>query len=79
MPQTYECKKCNYICYKKSNLNIHLNTNKHINNDYEKKVEDVDVINKCLCGKIYKHSSSLWKHQQKCITNQIIQNLAVNI
>jgi cytidylate kinase len=36
---------------------------------------DVDVINKCLCGKIYKHSSSLWKHKQKCITNGHIYSI----
>ena len=77
MQQIYECKKCDYICYKKSNLNIHLNTNKHKKNE-GKEIVIVNNENKCLCGKIYNHSSSLWKHKQKCITNGYINNIVSN-
>jgi hypothetical protein len=64
--QKYNCVGCHYKCYKKSEWNKHISTNKHkvlINpNDlYTSK-----NVHKCNCGNIYKHSSTLCAHKKNC-------------
>jgi len=61
----YFCEKCNYKCCKQSEYNKHISTNKHKilqnpTSDAEKKVYI------CNCGKIYKHSSTLYAHKKIC-------------
>jgi hypothetical protein len=59
-----ECKDCNYICFTKYKLDRHLSTPKH-----KKKVDESTPIKKvylCVCGKTYKHASSLCKHSHTC-------------
>jgi hypothetical protein len=59
------CEKCNFKCNQKCDWNRHINSKKHknLNNDlnilFEKKII-------CKCGKIYKHTSSLYKHRKQC-------------
>ena len=61
------CDNCNYKCSKLSEYNKHISTTKHkilqnpthVNNN-------IDAYN-CLCGKSYKHSSTLYAHKKKCI------------
>jgi hypothetical protein len=67
------CEKCNYKCSKTSEYNKHISTNKHkilqnptSDNNPEKKYS-------CKCGKIYKHSSTLYAHKKKCDSNEIVQ------
>jgi hypothetical protein len=65
----YECKKCDYVTYRKSNYEKHLSTQKHENrenaNNANKKKQKVANF-ECSCGKNYKFSSSLSKHKRTC-------------
>ena len=60
----YICEKCDYKCSKLSEFNRHLATNKH------KNLQNPTYVGKstykCECGKIYKHSSTLYAHKKKC-------------
>ena len=76
----YECKKCNYICIKKSDYIKHLSTAKHkrLKNANEMS-QKVTTSYCCECGKTYKHQSSLCKHKKNCCiinneNNNIIKN-----
>jgi len=60
----YECKKCNFICSKKSNYNQHLLTAKH---KLEANGSTKNATPSCeFCQKKYKSRGSLWKHQKNC-------------
>jgi hypothetical protein len=82
--QKFECKKCDFVCSKKSDYERHLNTRKHKNDDqmmtnddlfYTKKRQKTPKQFTCECGKIYKYKQGLSCHKQKCdITNTIIEN-----
>jgi hypothetical protein len=65
----YECEKCNFICSKQSNFNMHLTTAKHIRliNANSSLLENMPTEYKCICGNKYKHASSLSKHKKGCI------------
>lgn len=59
------CENCHYKCNKKSEYTKHITTAKHKilqnpTSDYEPKVYS------CICGKEYKHSSTLYHHKKKC-------------
>ena len=67
------CKTCDYITSRKSQYDRHILTKKHLNrintNDDEVKFQNVPIELKqynCICGKIFKHASSLWNHKQRC-------------
>jgi len=65
----FVCKLCDYKCCKKSDINKHLLTNKHINSEKEYILDTKDTTPKihiCDCGKEYMHHSGLWKHKKKC-------------
>ena len=68
--EIYECKKCNFLCTKKSNYTKHILTTKHKirTNTNEKMPKDADKYQEyiCECSKTFKHASSLWNHKQKC-------------
>ena len=66
--KNYECKKCNFICSKQSNFNMHLITAKHIRliNANSSLHENMPTEYKCICGNEYKHASSLSKHKKGC-------------
>ena len=70
----FECKQCDYKCFKKSEWERHINTKKH-------KINKTDDFNNkkstkyiCICGKIYKERTGLWKHKQKCDNNNNSNN-----
>jgi hypothetical protein len=76
----YNCPNCHYICFKTSEWNKHLSTQKHFrlinaNLDEQKNLQFI-----CDCGKNYKHMSSLCKHKKTCVyfdndaENEIIDN-----
>jgi len=63
---TYFCENCDYICSKKSEYNKHILTNKHkILQNPTLKISDCKTY-ECICGKRYKHSSTLYAHKKKC-------------
>lgn len=57
----FQCEKCDYVCRYYSDYTKHLSTDKH------KRLTLVNKKYSCeLCGKCYKHASSLSKHRKKC-------------
>jgi hypothetical protein len=64
------CDGCSFKCYKSSDFNRHLLTAKHkrLTNAKEKAPKNA-VIFGCNCGKTYRHSSSLIKHNKICSLN----------
>lgn len=63
-PQTtqkkFNCEKCDFHSNNKKDYKKHLQTNKH---------NDIDIDNtsyKCICGKVYKYSSGLYRHKKTC-------------
>ena len=70
MPKSYDCECCHFKCSKMSNYNKHLQTDKHMrlinpNFSYEKNAENTRYS--CICGKSYKHMSSLCCHKKECV------------
>ena len=76
----FECKKCNYICSKKSDYNKHLNTLKHTNNDtgLQNTLLNSPKKHQCICGKEYKHRQGLSSHKKKCFVNKDDENHIVS-
>ena len=65
----FECKYCDYRCFKNSDMNKHLLTKKHINREKEYKMDTKNTTPKihiCDCGKEYLYHSGLWKHKKIC-------------
>ena len=73
--EEYYCKQCNFVCSKESNFNLHLMTTKHKirTNTNTSVIENAEKY-KCVCGKTYRHASSLWNHKQKCVSTNIVLN-----
>ena len=80
MSLRFVCKACNYSSNHKSNYTKHLQTYKH------KMLVDGKLMyaNNCVCGKGYKHLTSLYRHKKICklsqlqetkTTNELIQHL----
>lgn len=67
----FYCKKCDFICYKKSNYTKHLLTRKHvnINNINQASAEKCHVCD--TCDKRFKDRSGLWRHKQKPCSSSI--------
>jgi len=61
----YFCETCDYRCCKQSEYNKHISTNKHkiLQNPISNSEKKVYI---CNCGKIYKHSSTLYAHKKNC-------------
>jgi len=66
--EIYKCINCDFLCSKKSDYNRHISTGKHNRltnaNDFTPK----NAAFECVCGKKYKHISSLCKHKKTCKT-----------
>ena len=64
----YDCKICNFVCFKESEWNRHILTTKHerLTNANKKTPKNAEGLCDCLCGNVYKHSSSLSKHKKTC-------------
>ena len=71
--QDFYCETCDYICKKKSDFNKHLITTKHkmLINPNKK----VAQLFSCICGKTYKHASSLCSHKKKCDYDENLHNV----
>jgi len=63
----FQCEKCKFECFSKSELTHHIDTVKHV---LQSKITG-KVIKKtskiCECGKQYFDRSGLWKHTKKCV------------
>jgi hypothetical protein len=70
----YECELCDYITSRKSSIDKHLLTSKHINRTKSTIVEQSSCNEpkyKCKnCDKLYKVRNSLWYHEQKCVLKE---------
>jgi hypothetical protein len=71
----FYCEICDYKCFKQSEYNKHILTSKHQilqnpTSNPTSKISNKTYI--CTCGKIYKHSSTLYAHKKKCNNEQNI-------
>ena len=66
-PLEYICEKCNFNTCNKKDYSRHLLTDKHISLTNPNFKTQINPIFNCICGKSYKHSSSLCGHKKKCI------------
>ena len=64
----YKCDKCHFKCSKQSDYTRHISTAKHqmIHND----TPNCPKSYTCICGNVYKHSSGLYRHKNKCSSVQ---------
>ena len=67
----FNCSFCNYKCCKLSEYNKHLLTAKHKILQNPTQVNNAQIYT-CICGKIYKHSSTLYAHKKKNNCQEII-------
>ena len=95
MPKNAEnlyCDICHFRCSKQSNFATHLGTLKHkrLINPNKKNAENENAASFiCVCGKSYKHMSSLCKHKRTCaeispttesaIDNNFLTNLVLEV
>jgi len=63
------CDNCNYKCSKQSEYNKHILTRKHKILQNPTSIINTQIYT-CNCGKIYKHSSTLYAHKKLCNQNQ---------
>ena len=76
----FECEKCEFKCYKKSNYEKHLSTRKHQNIDkcLQQNIQKDPNIFICHCGKEYKYRQSLSVHKKKCNEEKHNENNILN-
>jgi hypothetical protein len=62
----FECIMCDYKCSKQSDWLRHISRPKHQKNEngINKTPKNADCL--CNCGKVYKHSTGLWRHKKTC-------------
>jgi len=60
----FYCETCDYKCSKPSEYNKHVSTAKHKNLTNPNKKSPKNL--QCICGKIYKHRSTLSAHKRVC-------------
>jgi hypothetical protein len=68
----YECDVCSYFSNNKYDYQKHLSTDKHfrlINTNISTQISQKSQQHSCVCGKSYRHSSSLSKHKKVCLDN----------
>jgi len=65
------CENCAFKCCKKSNYITHLTTAKHIKSTKLNTYQQQKCGYTCLCGKVYKERTGLWKHKKIC-SNSIV-------
>ena len=78
----YNCEKCDFTCYKKSEWERHIETKKHIktvnnalNNDKNAEIESLTCKN---CNKFYKCRTGLWRHHKKYENNTCIKPIKLD-
>ena len=71
----FECKKCDYICSRKSDLNKHFKSKKHNTTITTEIQPNKSLIHICSCGKQYNHRGSLFNHKKKCDYEEKVENI----
>ena len=66
------CKTCDYSTSRKSQLERHLLTPRHIMKQNETQIGTIatDKIYDCNCGDSFNSRTTLWRHKKKCTFNQ---------
>jgi hypothetical protein len=82
IPKNFGCNFCDYYTSNKKDYDKHLLTSKHKKNR-NGSIKEVKEVNKsqifdCICGKICKTHSGMWKHKQKCVSVQITNTEMTN-
>ena len=69
IPKVFCCEYCHFSTSNKKDYSRHLSTDKHLDltNTNKKPIKTSFV---CICGKSYKHSSSLCLHKKTCLGNK---------
>ena len=69
----FKCKICDFITSKKTNYDLHVQTQKHIRNTLSTNGNTKnEKMFKCdNCGKNYKDRTGLWRHSKKCNMDDI--------
>jgi hypothetical protein len=72
----YCCEKCDYFTCRKSNLDNHIKSKKHLEeingNNIKQKLSNLFECN--VCNKIYKTNAGLWKHKSKCTQDSVVES-----
>jgi len=75
-PILFSCKICDFNTSNKKDYTRHINTVKHFVN--EKQTSSIEKTPKnpfeCICGKVYKDYSGLWRHKKKCNVQETATN-----
>ena len=73
-PHSFVCEKCLFITCNKKDYTRHIMTKKHIINHSQCISIEKPQKNpyECICGKIYKENSGLWRHKKLCKFNETI-------
>jgi ribosomal protein L37AE/L43A len=81
LSKKYCCEKCNYNTERKSNLDNHLLSAKHIlelnGNEFKQKLSTKHNCENCK--KIYETSAGLWKHKKKCLKKEEKEETIENV
>jgi hypothetical protein len=75
-PIEFCCDSCQYKCFKNSEWLKHISTQKHIRLKNANLDEPKNLLYICVCGKEYKHVTSLCKHKKNCI---IVNNSSCSV
>ena len=65
-PLNYFCEKCNFNTSNKKDYTRHLSTDKHLGLTNPNIKTQKNPFFSCICGKTYRHSSSLCSHKKTC-------------
>jgi len=65
IPVVFMCESCNYNTSNKKDYSKHILTSKHQN--AIKGYMEATSQNPCICGKKFRHSSSLYRHKKICV------------
>jgi hypothetical protein len=76
-PKIYVCESCHFNTCNKKDYKRHIVTKKHIINTSQCISTEKTPKNpyECICGKVYKENSGLWRHKKLCkFVNKIEEN-----